>query len=520
MEVLLSSRWGARMRRRYLLFGIDLFWVALSPFVALFIRENFAPYTETLSGALTYALVGVILAALVLPLAGLNRGLWRYTSLPDLLRLVMAVTTIMLLSLFTTFAFSRLEGIARSLPVIQWFVLIGCMGGSRLAIRMWHERCRGSAKEFRGAGETQNVLLLGVNQLAELYLRSVAEFAPQKVSVVGFLASGVELQGRLLRSHKVLGHPDDLPQVARQLEVHGAPLDRIIVVEPPARLSRGTLEALLELERSSTIKVDWLPELLGFGSRESQPGDASAPVEADAFDAFSHTTLGMSIGRYARLKRLLDLLGAACLVVFFAPVTALVGVLTVFDVGLPVVFWQKRPGRYGHSFKLYKFCTMRGAHDQQGNRIADQQRLTKLGTWLRRTRLDELPQLYNILVGEMSFVGPRPLLPSDQPNDMSLRLCVRPGLTGLAQVHGERTMSAEDKNALDIWYIQNASLLLDIKILFRTVIVFARGERVDRYILEVAREGFKRLRSQNAAVGAPTPSRVGKGQLETVPSLG
>ena len=134
--------------------------------------------------------------------------------------------------------------------------------------------------------------------------------------------------------------------------------------------------------------------------------------------------------------------------------------------------------------------------------------------------MDELPQLYNILVGEMSLVGPRPLLPLDQPNDMSLRLCVRPGLTGLAQVHGERTMSADDKNALDIWYIQNTSLLLDIKILFRTVVVFARGERVDHYTLEVAREGFERLRSQNATVGAFTPSRVGKGQLETVPSVG
>ena len=124
------------MKRRYLLFSIDLFWVALSPFLALVIRENFTPRAETFSAALTYALAGVVVAAVVFPLTGLNRGLWRYTSLPDLLRLVVAVTAIVLLSLFTTFAFSRLEDIARSLPVIQWFVLVACMARSRLSIRM------------------------------------------------------------------------------------------------------------------------------------------------------------------------------------------------------------------------------------------------------------------------------------------------------------------------------------------------------------------------------------------------
>src|SRR5262249_15287498 len=152
-------------------------------------------------------------------------------------------------------------------------------------------------------------------------------------------------------------------------------------------------------------------------------------------------------------------MGAAILLsCVLAPVLLLVALLVAVDVGPPLIFWQRRPGREGASFKLYKFCTMRVAHDADGNRIPDEERTTKLGLWLRRTRLDELPQLFNILMGEMSFVGPRPLLPLDQPDDRNGRLSVAPGLTGFAQVYGERNMPPNDKNALDLWYIQNASL--------------------------------------------------------------
>ena len=460
--------------------------------MALFIRDNFEPRAAALEAAIGYACIGILVAAMVIPLAGLNRGLWRYTSLPDLLRLVVGVTAIVLLALFATFALSRLEDISRSLPAIQWFALVAGMGGSRLAIRIWHERRQNSAKHVAGAGDAQNVLLVGVNQIAELYLRSVAELAPRRISVVGILASGTALPGRLLRSHKVLGRPEDLFEITRQLEVHGAPLDRVIVAEPPLRLSSEALEALLDLERSSTIKVDWIQELLGFGSRTERIDSPSAAY------AIASTTTQLSVGRYRPTKRVIDLIGAVVLVIALAPVAAVVATLIAFDVGLPIVFWQKRPGRHGHSFKLYKFRTMRGAHDRQGNRIFDYQRSSRIGTWLRRTRLDELPQLYNILIGEMSFVGPRPLLPCDQPDDMTSRLSVRPGLTGLAQVHGDRTMSPNDKNTLDIWYIQNASLRLDIKILLRTVIVFLRGEHVDLEMLQVAQEGLKKLNGRDA----------------------
>ena len=183
--------------------------------------------------------VGVIVAAVVLPLAGVNRTLWRYTSLTDLLRLALAVTVTLLLALFTTFALSRLQDIPRSLPVIQWFFLVAAMAGTRIAIRMWRDQFTRPPQEYAGTPEIQHILIVGVNQIAELYLRSVAEFAPGRFSVAGILASGVQLQGRLLGSFKVLGLPEDAARVVRELEVHGVSLDRIVVAEPLARLSHA-----------------------------------------------------------------------------------------------------------------------------------------------------------------------------------------------------------------------------------------------------------------------------------------
>jgi lipopolysaccharide/colanic/teichoic acid biosynthesis glycosyltransferase len=122
---------------------------------------------------------------------------------------------------------------------------------------------------------------------------------------------------------------------------------------------------------------------------------------------------------------------------------------------------------------------MRPPHDKHNRRIADDQRLSAIGQILRRTRLDELPQLYNVLVGDMSLVGPRPLLPRDQSQDYQARLSVRPGITGWAQVNGGRIISTSDKLILDIWYVKNASFVLDFEIALRTLKMILFGDRID-----------------------------------------
>ena len=169
-----------------------------------------------------------------------------------------------------------------------------------------------------------------------------------------------------------------------------------------------------------------------------------------------------------------------------------------------MTFWQQRPGKNSRPFKLYKFRTMADAHDRQGRRIPDEQRSSAIGNFLRQTRFDEFPQLYNILIGEMSFVGPRPLLPVDQPEGDKTRLLIRPGLTGWAQVNGGRTLSVNDKTALDIWYVKNASLWLDFKILMRTALFVLRGERTTAASTREARApAWLFLRRRGKIVEAP-----------------
>ena len=305
-----------------------------------------------------------------------------------------------------------------------------------------------------------------MNGLAEMYLGAMEELGARKFKVVGFLAHGMQLRGRLLRSHKVLGVPEDLLKVAQELEVHGTWLDRIVVAEDLQRLSPSARQALLNFETASNVKIHLLPELLGFGPSSDKVAGADKTTEAPTGEG---ATL-RDPGRRQYPKRLFDIFGAAILLIITAPLFVVITLLIAIDVGLPVVFWQHRPGRFGRHFKLYKFRTMRAPHDEQGNRIADEVRLSKFGTLVRLSRLDELPQLYNILVGEMSFVGPRPLLVTDHEPGTQERLLVRPGLTGWAQVNGGRKLAPEDKAALDIWYVAHLSLTLDLKIALRTLL--------------------------------------------------
>jgi lipopolysaccharide/colanic/teichoic acid biosynthesis glycosyltransferase len=141
-----------------------------------------------------------------------------------------------------------------------------------------------------------------------------------------------------------------------------------------------------------------------------------------------------------------------------------------------MMFWQQRLGEGGRTFTIYKIRTLRPPFDQWGRPLSEDCRLSWVGTFLRRTRLDELPQLFNVLVGDMSLVGPRPLLPRDQPSDPSVRLLSRPGITGWAQVNGGTLLTPSEKDELDEWYVRHASLLLDLRIIMMTLRVLIRGQ--------------------------------------------
>ncbi|SFZ82271.1 Sugar transferase involved in LPS biosynthesis (colanic, teichoic acid) [Devosia enhydra] len=185
---------------------------------------------------------------------------------------------------------------------------------------------------------------------------------------------------------------------------------------------------------------------------------------------------------YARIKRGLDVVVAALLLVLLSPVIGLVALAVRLQMGTPVVFRQKRPGLHGQPFELLKFRSMIDAFDAEGRLRSDAERLTPLGRWLRATSLDELPQLWNVLRGDMSLVGPRPLLMDYLPlysESQARRHDVRPGVTGLAQVKGRNLIDWREKFELDIWYVDHLSFLLDLRILGLTVIKVLRRDGID-----------------------------------------
>ncbi|AZR42380.1 sugar transferase [Marinobacter salarius] len=171
-------------------------------------------------------------------------------------------------------------------------------------------------------------------------------------------------------------------------------------------------------------------------------------------------------------KRMTDVALAAIAIVLLAPVIGLVACLVRCKLGGPVLFRQVRPGKMGKPFYMVKFRTMLDAEDRFGNSLPDEQRMTPFGSVLRSTSLDELPELWNVLKGDMSLVGPRPLLMEYLPlytKEQYRRHEVRPGITGWAQVNGRNAISWDDKFKLDVWYVDNRSFGLDLKILLLTV---------------------------------------------------
>jgi lipopolysaccharide/colanic/teichoic acid biosynthesis glycosyltransferase len=193
------------------------------------------------------------------------------------------------------------------------------------------------------------------------------------------------------------------------------------------------------------------------------------------------------------MKRIFDLFISLFSLIILFPIVLITAVLVRIKLGSPILFTQERPGLHGNVFKMMKFRTMLDAVDKNGNQLPDDQRMTSFGGFLRSASLDELPGLFNVLKGDMSLVGPRPLLVQYLPLYSAVqakRHNVRPGITGWAQVNGRNAISWEDKFKFDIWYVDNQSLWLDVKILLLTVKkVFVReGISADG---EVTMQAFK-----------------------------
>lgn len=190
---------------------------------------------------------------------------------------------------------------------------------------------------------------------------------------------------------------------------------------------------------------------------------------------------GLIMKGYEIIKRIIDIAGAIMAIIILSPVFLIIAILVWMKLGKPIMFHQERAGLRGRPFMLHKFRTMTNKKDENGELLPDEKRLTSLGRFLRSTSLDELPELYNVLKGDMSLVGPRPL-PTKYLERYSAyqarRHEVKPGLTGWAVVHGRNALTWERKFDFDVWYVDNKSLILDIKIIFKTLPMIFKREGV------------------------------------------
>lgn len=477
--------------RRILVLFVDLILIGFATTSALLLRDNLEYQRDHFAAFLPYLIISLGVSAAVLPIFGIPRAIWRFTALRDYLMILGATIVIVLGSVAVCFAYSRMDGLARAIPVLQGILTLIALIGLRILMRTRHA-LRGRPRELSiplTPHATEEVLIVGINRLSDLYMRSVAEIAPATVRVAGLLGRDDRHTGLLVRQLPVLGAPEQIFDVLRSLEVHGVVIDRIVVAMPFNNLSSEAQRALLDVEKSSQIRVDFLVELMGLDRRDGSTSTAqqstSQPDKNKSLSLSARQLEAIARRPYWRFKRAIDFVSALVLLIILSPFFVIISVVVALDVGLPVTFWQQRPGLGGHPFRLFKFRTMTAAHDAHGRLVPDDQRLSRIGRFVRITRLDELPQIINILAGEMSFIGPRPLLPIDQPEDYLARLVVKPGLTGWAQIIGGRDMSPKDKAALDIWYVQNASLALDTRILLQTVGMVLLGEQ--RHLANVKR---------------------------------
>ena len=184
-----------------------------------------------------------------------------------------------------------------------------------------------------------------------------------------------------------------------------------------------------------------------------------------------------------KIKRCFDFIVALLALILVSIFLLITAIVVRFKLGSPVIFKQKRPGLHGKPFYVYKFRTMTEERDEKGELLPDHVRLTNVGKFIRKLSLDELPQLFNVLKGDISLVGPRPLLMEYLPlytRQQARRHDVKPGITGWAQVNGRNAISWEDKFKLDVWYVDNCSFWLDIKILFLTVLKVFKSEGINQ----------------------------------------
>jgi lipopolysaccharide/colanic/teichoic acid biosynthesis glycosyltransferase len=454
---------------------------AITPFTALYLRNVDLVSARGMIVVDSFVLVSMTASLIAFRVFRISSTIPRYMSAGDLLDLAKAVVVGDLITTVVLFTITRLDGIPRSVPAIHALILGAAVFVSR-GLASVADRNRQRADRPQGA-TALSVILIGLNDWS-VFLLKFLQYARERWRVIAFLDEDSRWFGRSVDGVPIFGPPAHLEHLVEEFAAHGVRIDRVVIGGGAGELSAGALAEVRDICARCKLGLVFVPNVFELNAAPSAGHPAHRGPDLAAGSLFPPE---MRHTPYHRCKRFVDAVAALTLLLCLLPLLIFAAALVFFDVGLPLLFWQQRAGRGGRELQLYKLRTLRPPFDRRGRRVAEEKRLSWIGRLLRQTRIDELPQLVNVLVGDMSLIGPRPLLPKDEPPNPALRLMVRPGITGWAQVNGGTGLSPTEKEALDIWYIRNASLWVDLRIIGMTLLVLLRGERRSEKALALAR---------------------------------
>jgi hypothetical protein len=375
------------MRHRFVLSVVDLCLIGLATVCAQLLRDSFETRPEQAIALLPY--LGVTLAAAIPSLAvfKLNQGIWRFSGMADYLSALGAAILIVAAAVGLGFLFNRLEGVARSLPIIQAHLIAFGLVGARVAARLRHKgRGRAAVRPPPTADAPENILVVGINLIAELYLRSVAEFSAGRVQVMGLLAEKGQNTGRLVQRHRILGRPEQIASILGDLQVHGVPISRVVVTLPFDELSAEARAALHEAEENLHITVEFFADHICRTERVKREAPALPPLgerRADMAPAGIVEREALARRPNWRAKRVLDVAAATCAIVVLAPLL-LLGRAGGDRGRTARAVLAAAPGHRRTAVQALQIPHHGRAYAADGRRIADADRLSAVGSFLRR----------------------------------------------------------------------------------------------------------------------------------------
>jgi lipopolysaccharide/colanic/teichoic acid biosynthesis glycosyltransferase len=424
--------------RSLVIFAHDLSAALASLGLAWLLRQNGQAIWADLRLVADDAPLFLALAGASFLAFGLHRRIWSYTSVGELAAIVKASTWAVVLFLAVAWTAGRTTAVPPALWVVQWLILVVLLCGTRLAYRFAKTRVRRARAGAARASTTRDVpvLLYGCGPMAALFVGAVQSAPGSRLRVVGIIEDAGTPRGRYVHNVPVLGEPRDLDRIVADLAVQGIHPQRLVITRPADRLPPELRTFAEHCGARHGMELHVLPEMLGV------PADAAASEAARGASAPERA--------YLRARRPVELGVSALALLLLMPLMGLIALVVLLDQGRPILLRQVHPGRSMRPFTLYKFRTLRGPCYADGALLQERARTSPVGRVLRRSRLDELPQLVNVLRGEMSFIGPRPLAPRDLSERITERIALPPGITGWAEVNGGDRLSIEERIALEM----------------------------------------------------------------------